>query len=42
MPNSPQIAKDTVQVQSSQFPLAFSLDKVTNGGKWYGFENQNV
>ena len=32
MPNTPQIAKDTVQVQSSQFPLAFSLDKVTNGG----------
>ena len=32
MPSTKQIAKDTVQVQSSQFPLAFSLDKVTPGG----------
>ena len=32
MPSKKQIAKDTVQIQSSQFPLAFSLDKVTSGG----------
>lgn len=32
MPSTKQIAKDTVQIQSSQFPLAFSLDKVNPGG----------
>ena len=32
MPSTKYIAKDTVQIQSHQFPLAFSLDKVTPGG----------